>query len=79
MAEIHCELIYDGVMKLGLINTLNEIYEQISTEYENTNGFEIKLRNKAAAYEEVEIGLIASEAIYYLYSEILHGIQGRTI
>ncbi|CAD8079057.1 unnamed protein product [Paramecium sonneborni] len=78
LAEEHCNLIYDGVMKLGLINTLTEIYRQINTEFENTQGFQIKNRNKSGAFEEAEIGLIASDAVLYLQSEVFNAIVLKT-
>ncbi|CAD8156390.1 unnamed protein product [Paramecium octaurelia] len=78
LAEEHCDLIYDGVMKLGLINTLTEIYSQIKTEYENTKGFQVQYRNKSGAFEEVEIGLIASDSVLYLETEVFHSVTKKT-
>ncbi|CAD8160619.1 unnamed protein product [Paramecium pentaurelia] len=78
LAQEHCNLIYEGVMKLGLINTLTEIYRQIKTEYENTKGFQIQYRNKFGAFEEVEIGLIASDSILYLQSEVFNAVELKT-
>ncbi|CAD8074030.1 unnamed protein product [Paramecium sonneborni] len=78
LAEEHCNLIYEGVMKLGLINTLTEIYRQIKTEIENTQGFQQQYRNKSGTYQEAEIGLIASDAILYLESEVFNAIVLKT-
>ncbi|CAD8171537.1 unnamed protein product [Paramecium pentaurelia] len=78
LAEQHCNLIYNGVMKLGLINTLTEIYRQIKTEYENTQGFQMQYRNKSGAFQEVEIGLITSDTMLYLQSEVFHAVTLKT-
>ncbi|CAD8084833.1 unnamed protein product [Paramecium sonneborni] len=74
LAQEHCDSAFNGVMKLGIYNSISTLHEQIQQEYENTNGFQAKLRPVIAPYEELELGMITSDAIMTILDQILKGV-----
>ncbi|CAK81015.1 unnamed protein product (macronuclear) [Paramecium tetraurelia] len=79
LAQEHCDSVYNGVMKLGLYNSISTLYELISQEYENTNGFQAKLRPVIAPFEDIELGMITSDAILAILDSILEGVTEAII
>ncbi|CAD8086031.1 unnamed protein product [Paramecium sonneborni] len=74
LAQEHCDSVFNGVMKLGIYNSISTLHQQISQEYANTNGFEAKLRPVIAPYEEIELGMITSDAIMSILDQILDSV-----
>ncbi|CAD8175101.1 unnamed protein product [Paramecium pentaurelia] len=79
LAQEHCDSVYNGVMKLGIYNSISTLYELISQEYENTNGFQAKLRPVIATYEDIELGMITADAILAILDSLLEGVTEAII
>ncbi|CAK78495.1 unnamed protein product (macronuclear) [Paramecium tetraurelia] len=59
-AQMHCDSLYDGVVRRGFQLALNTVRNELLTEYKNSQNFSIQ---SYTLNEQLEIGLISYDAV----------------
>ncbi|CAD8094952.1 unnamed protein product [Paramecium sonneborni] len=59
-AQIHCDAVYDGVVRRGFQLALNTVRNELLNEYKNSQNFSVQ---QYSLNEQLEIGLISYDAV----------------
>ncbi|CAD8068859.1 unnamed protein product [Paramecium sonneborni] len=74
-AQQHCNSALDGVMRNGMIQTLNKVRNQLLNEFEQSNNFSIETIN---IQSDLEIGLIAYDVLNDLRDQFQNELTNTT-
>ncbi|CAD8177805.1 unnamed protein product [Paramecium pentaurelia] len=74
-AQQHCDSALDGVMRRGMIETLNKVRNNVINEYESTNHFQIEIIDLKS---DLEIGLIAYDDLNDLRDQFQNQLTDTT-
>ncbi|CAK86883.1 unnamed protein product (macronuclear) [Paramecium tetraurelia] len=74
-AQQHCDSSLDGVMRRGMIETLNKVRNNVMNEYESTNQFKIEVIDLQS---DLEIGLIAYDDLNSLRDQFQQQLTDTT-